>query len=748
MKPSFVFRWLAAAAILCHCFSPAATFAQNGLPKDFEKKAREAFDKLPRREIEFSDYLRTEKDIFFQKRDIQKAALGIYAPKPSASACGNGDFESGTLDPNEWSAGYGFIDYFGDPIWTSMADGITNGRHTIVSTGTDPYSTVAQTHGGAKALRIGNSSVGRGCDVVSKTFVVSAGTSTIRFWYAVVLEDPGAGHANHERPSFWVKVLNGSGSQLTGLVNLGNPVQQDKIWADPSNLFLKKRTQGSHLINYTDWLCAEIDLSGQIGNLVTIQFITEDCSQGAHFGYAYIDDYCGSCGLGGPQGGIAYLADGSDCKTGKLCFSYSLPSAGGQTGSVQIQLQIFQNGSTIPVATLNSPVLTSGNQYCFSFEPCKIPGMDASLGGFDYVATGNFVLGGTTLPPKTSGSKPEGHVAGRNNDCVCDKYCCPGENLVKNPDFEKGNQDFTSQYNHNSAMTANATLPGQYNIVTGAEASGICSNWAAQDPSTCSNASGKFLVVNGSNCGPGKKLVWEQTVAVKDWTSYKFCMKAKNLKQCCFDILPKIEVKFLTLVPGINPIVQTINAPTGACNWVDVKQNIDLWGYGNSIKIQIWLDESLPGDGNDLALDNIALIELPRCPSPVFQVATSALNATDYSIQATFTLTASCPATWWEVCELDLTSGGCVAGTVVTNPSTWWFPNTNFPGYPSSIGSTSPGAFQYGKIYKITLGTWGECSGWSAFIRYVGSSKATRKIKVVTEDEYKKNPKALLDALK
>jgi len=724
------------------------TFAQNGLPNDFEKKAREAFDKLPQKEVAFPDYLKTEKEIFFQKRSIEKATLGIYAPKPSASACGNGDFESGTLDPNEWSAGYGFIDYFGDPIWSTMADGISAGRHTIVGNGIDANSTVAQTHSGTKALRIGNASVGRGCDVVSKTFVVSAATSTIRFWYAVVLEDPGAGHANHERPSFWVKVLNSSGSQLTGLVNLGNPLQQDKIWADPANLFLKKRTQGNDLINYTDWLCAEIDLSGQIGQSVTIQFITEDCSQGAHFGYAYIDDFCGSCGVVSPQGGIAYLADGSDCKTGKLCFSYSLPTVGTLTGSIQIQLQIFQNGSSVPVATLSSPVLTSGNKYCFSFDPCKIPGMDPSLGGFDYVATGNFALGTATLPPKTSGSKPEGHVPGRNNDCVCDKYCCPGENLVRNPDFERGNQGFTSQYTYNSTVAANATLPGQYNIVTGTGASTVCPNWAAQDPSTCSNTSGKFLVVNGSNCGPGKKLVWEQTVTVKDWTSYKFCMKAKNLKQCCFDVMPNIEVKFLTTTPGIAPIVQTINAAVGACNWVDVKHNIDLWGYGTSIKIQIWLDETLPGDGNDLALDNIALIEIPKCPPPLFQVTTTGLNATDYNIQASSIPTASCPATFWEVCEFNFSSGNCVGGTVVSNPSTWWFANTNFPGYPSSIGSLTPGTFKYGKIYKITLGTWGECSGWGAFIRYVGSSNTTKKIKVLTEAEYKKNPKALLDALK
>ena len=34
---------------------------------------------------------------------------------------------------------------------------------------------------------------------------------------------------------------------------------------------------------------------------IEINFITEDCGLGAHFGYAYIDDFCGSC-VGNPGG--------------------------------------------------------------------------------------------------------------------------------------------------------------------------------------------------------------------------------------------------------------------------------------------------------------------------------------------------------------------------------------------------------------------------------------------------------------
>lgn len=317
------------------------------------------------------------------------------------------------------------------------------------------------------------------------------------------------------------------------------------------------------------------------------------------------------------------------------------------------------------------------------------------------------------------------------------EFCCPGENLIRNGNFEAGNTGFSSQYTFNGATTTWATLPGQYNIVTGAQALSISSGWIAQDPGTCSNTSGKFLAVNGSTCGSGRRVIWEQTIPVKEWASYKFCASAKNLKQCDFDVKPKIDVEFSFPVGNLS---QTLNVGAAACNWYQFSKNIDMWGYGSSLTIKIYLDESSLGDGNDVALDNIALLEIPKCPpsAAVFQITTQALNATDYQVTATSSTTPQCNATWWKVCEWDMSTNSCVPGTIVENPSTWWTANTTFPGY----------TFKYGKLYKISRGTWGECHGWGSFDRFVGSSLRTKRITSYTQEQYDKNLTTILNSLK
>ncbi|MGB4848531.1 MAG: hypothetical protein WBP41_11465, partial [Saprospiraceae bacterium] len=328
----------------------------------------------------------------------------------------------------------------------------------------------------------------------------------------------------------------------------------------------------------------------------------------------------------------------------------------------------------------------------------------------------------------------------------CQKFCCDSTNLVVNGDFEAaGNPGVnTLDYTYNSTVAVGATLPGQYNIVNGADALTINRCWVAQDPGTCSNSSGKFLAVNGRTCG-GQKIVWQQSFTVNDWTCYEFCASVKNLKKCeCdFDVNPNIEVQFS--MPGIGNLTQLVNVGPGACNWFNIKKQVCLWGYGSSLTIKILLDESIPGDGNDLALDNIALIPIRKCPPPIFNFTTLPYSATQYRISATSIPTLNCPASWWEVCEYNWGTSSCV-GAPIGPLAGWWVPNLTFPDYHSGPGLD--GRFDYGKMYRITLGTWGDCDGWGAFIRYIASSARTKKVKTFTEEELKNNPQAVLRALR
>jgi hypothetical protein len=147
---------------------------------------------------------------------------------------------------------------------------------------------------------------------------------------------------------------------------------------------------------------------------VTVEFVAGDCGFGGHYGYAYVDNFCGDC-AGSPEGNITFdAAASSSCGPGSLCFDYSLPRSPAGTGSVTISLDIYQYG--VLLTTMVSPTLTSGSSYCFSIVPLSIPGIDPNAGGFDFVATGAFAIGNTMLAPLTVGTAPDGVRVGPNND--------------------------------------------------------------------------------------------------------------------------------------------------------------------------------------------------------------------------------------------------------------------------------------------------------------------------------------------
>ncbi|MCK6694566.1 MAG: VCBS repeat-containing protein, partial [Thermoanaerobaculia bacterium] len=163
-----------------------------------------------------------------------------------------------------------------------------------------------------------------------------------------------------------------------------------------------------------NWTCAQIDLSNfQNGEQVEIHFIVEDCAQGKHYGYAYIDDFCDDCS-GNPSGNILF---GGCREPGKICIDYELPKQNTNTGSVALKLDIFQNGTLI--GTLNSPSLNTGNNYCFDIDCLKFLNKIDLSTGYDVICTGTFKLGSSNVGTKKIGSIPDGSVLGINNDCSC-----------------------------------------------------------------------------------------------------------------------------------------------------------------------------------------------------------------------------------------------------------------------------------------------------------------------------------------
>jgi hypothetical protein len=333
------------------------------------------------------------------------------------------------------------------------------------------------------------------------------------------------------------------------------------------------------------------------------------------------------------------------------------------------------------------------------------------------------------------------------------KFCCKGingGNMVVNGNFEGGNTGFTSNYNFDPTLNGSLFTPGKYNIVNGSGAASLNAAWTAQDPSTCQNNNGMFLMVNGSSgATPPQKLIWKSTnLPVKIWSQYTFCFKAKSFKVPPSAANPvTIEIKFNGFANTPITFTETIPIINSACQWQSIMKVVGIWTPPINPNIEIWLNENVNG-ANDLAIDDIALIEVPPCPpaSTQFNITTQTISATDYNINAVRTQgnASPCSATWWEVCEYSQQSSDC-SGNKITNPTTWWSPNVWFDGYNNG---SPKGVFKHGKIYRISFGTWDDCYGWAARNLIVGYSKAAKAVKFYPEEDVKKNKKLLDEILK
>jgi hypothetical protein len=426
-------------------------------PADFEAQAKLRFEALDAKEdVDFSAFLRSEKVEFQRLAAIQANPALAYKPKlGTMTACGNGDFEK-ELDPNEWQGAIGPFPNlhaasplagFTAGIFSSSMSADPNGHQSWVGAGPDPIAPISTTAtNSAGAVRLGNQHNWLHgevpCSVLSKTFIVGTSNTFFTFWYALVMHGVGLDDHGGGNPFFAVRALDEFGLTIPNAVDLGGATtafpNKDRAITNPNNPFWTQfYVPGLSDTFYKDWSCSQINLSNHIGKQVTIEFIVSDCNSTGHFGYAYIDNICGSC-KGSPTGSITYDCKSSKhCGKGEICFDYELPKAEVKdpksgalttiTGNVEIIIEIMQGG--VVIDKFGSGLLSSGCSYCFTIDPATIAGIDPTLGGFDFVATGQFSITNTAgsviqLGSQSMGRAPDGMILGTNNDykIVC-KSC-------------------------------------------------------------------------------------------------------------------------------------------------------------------------------------------------------------------------------------------------------------------------------------------------------------------------------------
>lgn len=200
--------------------------------------------------------------------------------------CVNSDFEQG--DFTNWSGQSGTCCPISTPTNGLLTAPINSaesiGRHVIMSNGTDP-NTCNQVPrvapGSIYSARLGNSDDGEEAERLSYQFTITPQSSLIIYKYAVILENP-SGHTPDEQPRFEARLKDPNGNDIPCTYYL-------VVAGTGTTGFSTCNTSGA---KYKNWQTVGVDASAYMGQTITLEFSTGDCSLGAHYGYAYVDAAC------------------------------------------------------------------------------------------------------------------------------------------------------------------------------------------------------------------------------------------------------------------------------------------------------------------------------------------------------------------------------------------------------------------------------------------------------------------------
>jgi gliding motility-associated-like protein len=211
------------------------------------------------------------------------SAAGVFAQSKCPPNIG---FEQGSFDG--WECAVGTISRADGLIHLSSSAPAYN-RQTLYRNSQMPeldrYGEfpVTAPNGSDYSIRLGNDQTGAGAEQVSYTFTIPADQNnySIIYYYAVVFQDRG--HPSDQQPRFTAKVFNST---------KGDYIECSKAdYTASANLpgFKVSAVRDTVPIYYKEWTPVTIKLSGMAGNTIRIEFTTNDCSPGGHFGYAYVD---------------------------------------------------------------------------------------------------------------------------------------------------------------------------------------------------------------------------------------------------------------------------------------------------------------------------------------------------------------------------------------------------------------------------------------------------------------------------
>lgn len=202
----------------------------------------------------------------------------------------NINFENGNL--SNWSF---------DTATNNGASGITTltpvaaipSRHALTSGSTTDYYggfPIVDPVGGSYSLKLGNDSIGAQVDVAHYTVHVPATVNnySLIYRYAVVFENPS--HTATNQPFFRVRVTDSATGNVINCASF-TYVAQSGLPGFSTSAY--SGVLGHAVVYYKSWSTASLNLTGQAGKTLILEFMAADCSQKGHMGYGYVDLSCG-----------------------------------------------------------------------------------------------------------------------------------------------------------------------------------------------------------------------------------------------------------------------------------------------------------------------------------------------------------------------------------------------------------------------------------------------------------------------
>ena len=198
------------------------------------------------------------------------------------AACFNADFEDNSF--TNWNGFSGSCCGINTPN-----QGFTNQHQIMVGPGNDPMvancATLSIVPPGENFSAMVGDFTGTGAQAsrLQYTFSITPQSNMIIVKYAVVLED--VGHGVSQQPRFEAQLYDAA----------GNPLPCTFYQVAAANGVPGFQNCGQY--RWKNWTTFGVDVTAYMGQTVTLDVATGDCSLGGHWGYAYVNASCSSLNL-------------------------------------------------------------------------------------------------------------------------------------------------------------------------------------------------------------------------------------------------------------------------------------------------------------------------------------------------------------------------------------------------------------------------------------------------------------------